>query len=87
MSLSKIEKSKIIKTVDSKGVNTGSSASVISLLTEEINRLSAHLIKNKKDFISRRGLSIKVAQRKSLVSYMSRSNPEECKKLLKTLKI
>lgn len=50
--------------------DTGSSEVQISLLTERINELTAHLKKNKKDFHSRRGLLKLVSKRRSHEKYL-----------------
>ena len=54
--------------------NTGSIEGQIALLTEKINHISGHLQQNKKDFSTHRGLMAMVGQRKSLLTYLSKTN-------------
>jgi small subunit ribosomal protein S15 len=51
--------------------NTGSTQVQIALLTERVNHLTEHLKGHKKDFHSRRGLLLMVAQRQKLLKYLS----------------
>ena len=48
----------------------------ITLLTAEIKTLTDHMILNKKDNISKRGLQKKVSKRKSLLTYLKRKDIE-----------
>ena len=52
----KEEKKEIIKKYQHHTTDTGSSEVQIALLTKNINDLTEHLIKNKKDFHSKQGL-------------------------------
>ena len=56
--------------------DTGSSEVQVALLTERIRLLTEHAKKNKKDNHSRRGLVMLVSQRKKLLKYLRRINPE-----------
>ena len=56
--------------------NTGSPAVQVALLTERINHLTEHLKGHKKDFHSRRGLLLMVAQRQKLLKYVSSKDIE-----------
>ena len=56
--------------------DTGSSEVQIALLTERIRSLTEHVKKNKKDNHSKRGLVMLVSQRKKLLKYLRRINPE-----------
>ena len=85
--LKKDDKSSIIKKFRSHKNDTGSPSVQIALLTEEINRLTEHLQKNKKDVHSRRGLLKKVAERKKLLNYLKRMDEEEYEKIAKKLKM
>ena len=48
----------------------------IALLTERIRVLTEHVKMNKKDNHSKRGLVMLVSQRKKLLKYLRRVNPE-----------
>ena len=56
--------------------DTGSSEVQIALLTERIRSLTEHVKNNKKDNHSKRGLVMLVSQRKKMLKYLRRINPE-----------
>lgn len=87
MAVSKIQISNIVKEFGGKVENTGDTKVQIAILTAEIKSLTVHMIANKKDNISKRGLQMKVSQRKSLLSYLKRKDIEEYRVLLVKLKI
>ena len=59
----------------------------IAILTEEIKQLTEHLKTHKKDFSSRRGLLKKVGERRRLLRYLERENPDSFEALVKRLKL
>ena len=65
--------------------DTGSSSVQIVGLSEEIEKLTVHLTKNKKDFSSRRSLLKKVAARKIHLKYLKRRDEEQYKLVTSTL--
>lgn len=65
--------------------NTGSTKAQIAMLTERIKHISEHMQKNKKDFNTNRGLIQLVGQRKSLLSYLQKSDLEGYRALIATL--
>lgn len=67
--------------------NTGSPSVQVALLTERINHLTEHLKGHKKDFHSRRGLLLMVAQRQKLLKYVSSKDIEAYRKLTEKLGI
>ena len=74
----------------SKKINSsevGSSESQIGFLSKKIDNLSNHFKKNKNDVHSTRGLLKAVNQRKRLLSYLSRNNPEAYKDIIKKLNL
>lgn len=93
MSLKKIEmsaitkekKASIFEKFGGKESNTGSIEGQIALLTERINHISEHQKINKKDFSTSRGLMQLVGQRKSLLSYLSKTNLQGYRALLEKL--
>ncbi len=85
--LDKKKKEEIIKKFRTHPNDTGSSEVQIAILTAEIEELTEHLRKHKKDFSSRRGLIRKVVQRKRLLRYLEKESPESFQKLVKKLKI
>lgn len=67
--------------------DTGSVEVQIINLTDHINRLKLHLQKNAKDFSSERGMIKMVSQRKKLLAYLQKYNPERYKKIIEQLGI
>ena len=54
--------------------DTGSTEVQVSLLTERINEITAHLKANPHDFHSQRGLLKLIGRRRRLLAYLSRRN-------------
>ena len=67
--------------------DTGSADVQVALLTHRIAQLTEHLKTNAKDHSSRRGLLKMVAQRRSLLDYLSRSKSDRYKHLLEKLNL
>jgi small subunit ribosomal protein S15 len=67
--------------------DTGSADVQVALLTQRITQLTEHLKTNAKDHSSRRGLLKMVAQRRSLLDYLSRSESDRYKKLIDKLNL
>jgi small subunit ribosomal protein S15 len=67
--------------------DTGSADVQVALLTQRIAQLTEHLKSNAKDHSSRRGLLKMVAQRRSLLDYLSRSESDRYKHLLEKLNL
>ena len=67
--------------------DTGSADVQVALLTRRIAQLTEHLKTNAKDHSSRRGLLKMVAQRRSLLDYLSRSNSDRDKNLIEKLNL
>jgi small subunit ribosomal protein S15 len=86
MSVLTIERKKeLFKQFGGSETNTGSIEAQIAMLTERIKHISEHLQKNKKDFSTNRGLIQLVGQRKSLLSYLQKTNLTGYRALLVTL--
>ncbi len=67
--------------------DTGSADVQVALLTRRIAQLTEHLKTNAKDHSSRRGLLKMVAQRRSLLDYLSRSESDRYKSLIEKLNL
>ena len=80
-------KKDIIKGLALHKKDVGSTAVQIGLLSEKINKLADHFKKFKKDKHSSRGLAQSVNQRKRLLDYLSKNNPEAYKNILKKLNL
>lgn len=79
------EKLKVIKKVATHEKDTGSPEVQVALLTEEIERLTEHFKKHKKDLHSKRGLLIMVAKRRKLLEYLKNENKRRYNELVKKL--
>ena len=67
--------------------DTGSADVQVALLTRRIAQLTEHLKDNAKDHSSRRGLLKMVAQRRSLLDYLSKSKSDRYKNLIEKLNL
>ena len=83
--LTKEKKAGFFADFGATSTNTGSIEGQIALLTERINRISEHLQANKKDFSTHRGLMQLVGKRKRLLSYLSKHNLQEYRRLIEKL--
>ena len=78
------------ETIESLKINSkdvGSSEVQIGLLSDKIDNLSIHFEKNKNDKHSTMGLLKAVNQRKRLLDYLRKNNPDSYKKILTKLKL
>ena len=67
--------------------DTGSADVQVALLTHRIEHLTEHLKVNRKDHSSRRGLLKMVAQRRSLLDYLSKTEADRYKHLIEKLNL
>lgn len=79
------KKQKIIAEYKVHEKDTGSPEVQAALLTEQIEQLAKHLKKNPKDNHSRLGLLKMVAERKSLINYLSKKDKKRYQGLIKKL--
>ncbi len=87
MALSVEDKKAIIEKWQQKPGDNGSSAVQIAILTTRIVDINEHLKVNKKDHASRRGLLKMVGQRRRLMRYLEKKDPDTLDKLKADLKI
>lgn len=85
--LSKEKIAEIVKKYGKNEKDTGSVEVQIALLTEQINELTKHLRKNKKDASGRRGLFVLVGKRRGLLDYLNRTDRDAYAKILAELSI
>ncbi len=85
MALTKDEKTSIIKEYQLDKNDTGSVEVQVALLTKRINDLNEHLKVHKHDFHSNRGLLKMVGQRKSLLSYLAKTDVQRYRALVQKL--
>ncbi|HDZ25470.1 hypothetical protein LCGC14_1520880 [marine sediment metagenome] len=87
MTLSKEEKTKIIKENEIKPSDTGSPEVQVALITNRISYLAEHFSTHKKDHHSRTGLLKMVGRRKRLLEYLKKQDPSRYENLIKKLKL
>ena len=81
------QKQEIINELKINSKDVGSSEVQIGLLSEKINYLTNHFKKNKNDKHSTRGLLKAVNQRKRLLVYLKKKNPNSYTKILSKLNL
>ena len=81
------QKKIIIESLRINSKDVGSSEVQIGLLSDKIDNLSIHFEKNKNDKHSTMGLLKAVNQRKRLLDYLRKNNPDSYKKILTKLKL
>lgn len=85
MALLQEKKQELITNYQTHETDTGSADVQIAILTEKISRLSQHLRTNKKDHASRQGLLRMISQRKRLLAYVLKREPERYRSLIDRL--
>lgn len=83
--MDKEKKQTIVTQYERQKGDTGSPEVQVALLTERINRLTEHVIANKHDYNTRRGLLRLVVQRRRLLSYLSKKDAARYNSLIKSL--
>ncbi len=87
MSLTKNQKTEIIKAYALFEGDTGSPEVQVALLTASIQELTDHLKKHKKDDHSRRGLLKQVAKRRRLLNFLQQRSEDRYRKLIERLEL
>ena len=72
--MDKERKSDIINNFQKREGDTGSTEVQVALLTGRINRLTEHMMANRHDYHTQRGLLKLVGQRRRLLTYLSRED-------------
>ncbi len=85
--MDKARKLEIIKKFGKHEGDTGSAEVQIALLTERIKHLNEHLLVNKHDNHSRRGLMKMVGERRSLLKYLQEIDIERYRKVIAELEL
>ena len=65
--------------------DTGSTEVQVALLTEGINQLTSHMVANRHDYHTQRGLLKLVGRRRRLLAYLSKENVDRYHKLITKL--
>ncbi|MFC1544231.1 30S ribosomal protein S15 [Gemmatimonadota bacterium] len=85
MPLKKEDKAALVDKFGREKGDTGSPEVQIALLSERITYLTGHLQTHKKDHASRRGLLKLVGQRRRLLDYLRRKDPDRYRAILEEL--
>ena len=83
--MEKEKKTEIINKFGLSEGDTGSTEVQVALLTERINQLTAHMMANRHDYHSQRGLLKLVGQRRRLLAYLSREDIGRYRSLISRL--
>jgi len=87
MSLSTERKTQIVQDFQRGPADTGSPEVQVALLTNRINELQGHFAVHKKDHHSRRGLLKMVNQRRKMLDYLKKKDPQRYQTLLERLEL
>lgn len=87
MTLSKVEKTKVITDNQTHAADTGSPEVQVAILSERITYLTEHFKSHAKDHHSRRGLMMLVGQRRRLLDYLKGKDPKRYRTLIEKLGI
>ena len=83
--MNKEKKRDIISNFRHREGDTGSTEVQVALLTERISGLTGHMVANRHDYHTQRGLLMLVGQRRRLLAYLSRENVSRYNSLIKKL--
>ena len=85
MALQTEVKAEIIEENQTHEGDTGSPEVQVALLTRRIQDITEHLNVHKHDYLSRRGLLKLVGQRRRMLKYLNRTDPERYRALIAKL--
>ena len=85
MAMTKEERQNIFGEFGKHAQDTGSSQVQVALLTKDIIHLTQHCQQHKKDHSTRRGLLQKVCDRRSLLTYLQKTDVNKYKELVAKL--
>jgi len=85
--LDKDKKSEIISKFSLSKTDTGSTEVQVAVLTERINQLTEHMMSNRHDYHTQRGLVKLVGQRRRLLSYLNREDTKRYRSLINKLRL
>lgn len=83
--MDKEKKKDVINNYQLREGDTGSTEVQVALLTERIKQLTNHMMANRHDFHTQRGLLGLVGQRRRLLNYLSKEDVGRYNKLIKSL--
>ena len=83
--MDKVKRTEIIEKFALHEGDTGSTDVQVALLTERINHLTGHMVANRHDYHTQRGLIKLVGKRRRLLAYLSGEDVERYNNLIKRL--
>ncbi len=83
--MQKTEKKDIVSNYRLHDGDTGSTEVQVAILTRRISELTGHLVANRHDYSTQRGLLRLVMRRRRLLSYLSREDADRYHKLIRSL--
>ena len=83
--MDKEKKKELIEKFELSKGDTGSTEVQVALLTERINQLTSHMVANKHDYHTQRGLLKRVGRRRRLLAYLSKEDTDRYNRLIRSL--
>ena len=83
--MDKTKKRDIINKFELREGDTGSTEVQVALLTERINQLTGHMVANRHDYHTQRGLLKLVGRRRRLLAYLSKQDVDRYHNLITRL--
>lgn len=83
--LLKTKRKEIAKEYQLHDRDTGSIEVQVALITERISQLTGHMVANRHDYSTQRGLMALVVKRRKLLSYLTREDVGRYHRLIKRL--
>ena len=83
--MDKTKKTGIISQFELHEGDTGSTEVQVALLTERINQLTGHMVANRHDYHTQRGLLKLVGRRRRLLAYLSKQDTGRYRELISRL--
>jgi small subunit ribosomal protein S15 len=83
--LDKVKKTEIIEKFARQKGDTGSTEVQVAILTERINQLTGHMVANRHDYHTQRGLIKLVGRRRRLLAYLMNEDVQRYRTLIKQL--
>jgi small subunit ribosomal protein S15 len=83
--LDKVKKTEIIEKFARQKGDTGSTEVQVAILTERINQLTGHMVANRHDYHTQRGLIMLVGRRRRLLAYLMNEDVQRYRTLIKQL--
>ena len=83
--MDKVKKAEIIEKFARQKGDTGSTEVQVAILTERINQLTGHMVANRHDYHTQRGLIKLVGRRRRLLAYLMNEDVQRYRTLIKQL--